>query len=277
MEERKTALSEKEERQSIWIEIEMKTIKIRNLEIGSGIPKICVPIVGKTRKEITSLAKVVKNSAADFAEWRVDWYEEGYQWTAVKETAQLLREILGEMPLLFTFRTAQEGGEKEISKERYEELNCQMAESKLADMIDVEVCMGKAIVQRIISVSHVCKTAVILSNHDFEKTPEKEEIIARLCRMQELDADIAKIAVMPQNAKDVLVLLSATQEMASCYAKCPIITMSMAQKGMISRVSGEIFGSAVTFGTVGRASAPGQIEAGKLKEALHVLHEEKPE
>lgn len=46
--------------------------------------------------------------------------------------------------------------------------------------------------------------------------------------MQELDADIPKIAVMPQNKKDVLTLLSATEEMASEYADRPIITMSMA-------------------------------------------------
>ena len=28
----------------------MNTIKVRNLEIGTGMPKICVPIVGKTEK-----------------------------------------------------------------------------------------------------------------------------------------------------------------------------------------------------------------------------------
>ncbi len=66
--------------------------------------------------------------------------------------------------------------------------------------------------------------------------------------MQELGADLPKIAVMPQNEKDVLVLLEATNEMFKIYADRPIITMSMSGMGVISRLCGEIFGSALTFG-----------------------------
>ena len=90
--------------------------------------------------------------------------------------------------------------------------------------------------------------------------------------MQELGADIPKIAVMPQNKKDVLTLLAATEEMVNNYADRPIITMSMAATGVISRVCGEVFGSALTFGAVGKASAPGQMGAGELKEMLTTLH-----
>ena len=54
---------------------------------------------------------------------------------------------------------------------------------------------------------------MVVSNHDFEKTPSKEEIVARLQKMQELGADLPKIAVMPQCKKDVLTLLAATEEM----------------------------------------------------------------
>lgn len=65
--------------------------------------------------------------------------------------------------------------------------------------------------------------------------------------MQELGADLPKIAVMPQNEKDVLVLLEATNEMFKIYADRPIITMSMSGMGVISRLCGEIFGSALTL------------------------------
>ena len=87
-----------------------------------------------------------------------------------------------------------------------------------------------------------------MSNHDFFKTPSKEEIISRLCAMQEKGADIPKIAVMPQSKKDVLTLLSATNEMVEEHANRPIITMSMAATGVISRLAGEVFGSCLTFG-----------------------------
>ena len=88
-----------------------------------------------------------------------------------------------------------------------------------------------------------------MSNHDFFKTPYKEEIISRLCAMQEKGADIPKIAVMPQSKKDVLTLLSATNEMAEEYATPPFFTMSMAATGVISRLAGEVFGSCLKFGS----------------------------
>lgn len=79
-----------------------------------------------------------------------------------------------------------------------------------------------------------------MSNHDFHKTPTAEEIVQRLRKMQELDADIPKIALMPQCKTDVLTLLSATLEMHERYADRPIITMSMAKNGVISRLAGEV-------------------------------------
>ena len=96
--------------------------------------------------------------------------------------------------------------------------------------------------------------------------------MARLQKMQEFGADLPKIAVMPQCRKDVLTLLAATEEMAGTYADRPIITMSMAKDGVISRICGEVFGSALTFGTAGKASAPGQIEVERLREVLEIFH-----
>ena len=77
---------------------------------------------------------------------------------------------------------------------------------------------------------------------------------------------------MPGNKKDVLTLLSATREMAEEYADRPIITMSMSGNGVISRLSGEIFGSAMTFGAAKKASAPGQMGVEDLRQVLQILH-----
>ena len=57
----------------------MNTIKVRNLEIGTGMPKICVPIVGKTVPEILENAKSAVQAKADVVEWRVDWYEDVFR------------------------------------------------------------------------------------------------------------------------------------------------------------------------------------------------------
>ena len=92
----------------------MNTVKVRNIEIGAGIPKICVPIVGVTREEILAAAETIKSTKADVVEWRVDWYEDIFDFAKTEETMKALREVLGETPILFTFRTSKEGGEKSI-------------------------------------------------------------------------------------------------------------------------------------------------------------------
>ena len=250
----------------------MNTVKVRNIEIGAGIPKICVPIVGVTREEILAAAGNIKSTKADVVEWRVDWYENIFDFTKTEATMQALREVLGEMPILFTFRTSKEGGEKAIETEAYVELNQNAAKTGLVDLVDVEAFTGDDVVKAVVEIAHENGVKVIASNHDFHKTPAKEEIVSRLRKMQELGADIPKIAVMPQNKKDVLTLLAATEEMVSEYADRPIITMSMSGTGVISRLCGEVFGSALTFGAVGKVSAPGQMRIEDLTTVLGLLH-----
>ena len=250
----------------------MNTVKVRNIEIGAGIPKICVPIVGVTREEILAAAENIKSTKADVVEWRVDWDENIFDFTKTEATMQALREVLGEMPILFTFRTSKEGGEKAIETEAYVELNQNAAKTGLVDLVDVEAFTGDDVVKAVVEIAHENGVKVIASNHDFHKTPAKEEIVSRLRKMQELGADIPKIAVMPQNKKDVLTLLAATEEMVSEYADRPIITMSMSGTGVISRLCGEVFGSALTFGAVGKVSAPGQMRIEDLTTVLGLLH-----
>jgi len=247
-------------------------VEVRGVRIGEGIPKICVPIVGTTRDEILAAAKSFESVKKDVVEWRADWFEGVFDFAQVEAVLKELRRVLGNTPILFTFRTANEGGEKAIEPAAYAELNKRAAATGLIDLVDVEAFTGDEVVRDIIESAHESGVVVVASNHDFEKTPEKDEIVRRLRKMQELGADIPKIAVMPQSRKDVLTLLSATEEMASKYADRPIITMSMSATGLISRLCGECFGSALTFGAVGKASAPGQMNASDLSEILNLIH-----
>ena len=250
----------------------MNTVTVRNTVIGEGIPKICVPIVGITKEAILDEARAITVLPADVVEWRVDWFENVFEFDKVQDVLTDLREVLGDTPILMTFRTSKEGGEKAIEDEAYAELNIKAAETGLVDRVDVEVFTGDEVVKKIIEGAHAAGVKVVASNHDFGKTPEKDDIVGRLRKMQDLGADIPKIAVMPNSKKDVLTLLAATEEMATEYADGPIITMSMAGTGVISRLAGEVFGSALTFGAAAKASAPGQMGVNDLKEVLTLLH-----
>ncbi len=204
-------------------------------------------------------------------EWRMNWYEDVERSAKVTELVKELRNVMGDTPLLCTFRTDKEGGVHPMSTEKYAKLNKAVAATGNADIVDVEIFTGDDIVREMIDAIHASGTKVIASNHDFDKTPAKSDLLYRLCKMQDMGADIPKMAVMPQTKKDVLTLLSATEEMASDYADRPIITMSMAGLGSISRIACEIFGSCLTFGSGAQASAPGQIGAEKLHQALSRL------
>lgn len=251
----------------------MKPVVIRNVRIGEGLPKVCAPIVGIKKEEILREAVTIRHSPVDIAEWRADWYEDVFDSERIKELLREIRGILGDMPLLFTFRTSKEGGEREAGPGEYMELNRSAVLSGDIDLVDVELFTGDEAVKDLICKAHMQNVRVIVSNHDFKKTPTKEELVRRLCKMQQLDADICKLAVMPENKKDVLTLLTATEEMVREYADRPVITISMGAEGVPSRLCGELTGSAVTFGQTARASAPGQIEVERLHTVLDILHE----
>lgn len=251
----------------------MKTVTVRNLVIGEGAPKIIVSLMGKDIATVKTEALAYRDADFDILEWRVDHFADVSSIDAVLEAARTIRDVMSDKPLLFTFRSAKEGGEQALSVADYIALNRAAVDSGLVDMIDLELFTGDEQVKATVEYAHAKQVLVIMSNHDFHKTPAAEEIIQRLRKMQELGADIPKIALMPQNKTDVLTLLSATLEMQEHYADRPIITMSMAKTGVISRLAGEVFGSAATFGAVKKASAPGQISVSDLRSVLTILHQ----
>ena len=246
-----------------------RSLKIRNIELGEGRPKVCVPVTGKTREDILAEAELARRVKADLIEWRADHYQDVSDVQKTKETLEKLRICAEDMPILFTYRT--EGREDSISKQEYSALNEMVIKTKYVDLIDIELFMGDEICERLCAKAHEEGCYAVISNHDFDGTPNDQTIVERLCKMRELGADVPKMAVMPHNAEDVLTLLSATNQYANAHADGPLITMSMGWLGGVSRISGEIFGSALTFGSTVRASAPGQLCVEDVKSVLHIL------
>ncbi|MGM9925721.1 MAG: type I 3-dehydroquinate dehydratase [Bacillus sp. (in: firmicutes)] len=252
----------------------MNVLKIRNVAIGEGAPKVIIPLVGRTEEQLLQEAGYIRSLQPDAVEWRADLYEEVENLQAVEAMLARLREVFKEELLLFTFRSHKEGGDKVISDAFYVELNQMAIRTKWIDLVDVELFHGAENVKKLLAAAKENGVFVIMSNHDFAKTPPKEEIIERLCRMQAYGADILKIAVMPKSAADVITLLDATNTMSTMHADRPIITMSMGGQGVISRLSGELFGSAMTFGAGKEESAPGQVPVAELRSVLEVLHKQ---
>ena len=250
----------------------MQTVQIKNVTLGEGAPKIIVSLMAKDIAAVKSEALAYRSADFDILEWRGDHFTAIADTAAALDALRELRAVFPDKPILFTFRSKKEGGEQEIAPEAYIALNIAMAESGLVDAIALELFTGDALVSQTIARAHAKGVKVIMSNHDFHKTPAKEEIVKRLTKMQELGADVPKIALMPESKADVLTVLAATLEVSEKIADRPIITMSMSKTGVISRLAGEVFGSAATFGAVQKASAPGQISVTDLRTVLSIIH-----
>jgi len=258
----------------------MQTVRIGYVEIGAGRPCIIAPITASSIDGVMDTATAMADLPVELAEWRLDMFAD-----AVVETPEglmpdlpyVLQSLAGlrtviPVSLIATFRTVEEGGSCPISDEGYAQLFKALCDSKYVDIIDVEAFHKSGRAAELIEYAHSRHVPVIASFHDFQATPDKGEIVRRLRYMQdELKADIVKAAVMPKCPADVITLLAATEEMTAKYADRPVITMSMGPLGVISRVCGQSFGSAATFGAVNGASAPGQMEVEELDEVLGIL------
>ncbi len=249
----------------------MKTVEMNDLVIGEGQPKICVPIVARTIDDAVSQAAAIEN--CDLIEIRGDYIENYNNSEYVAELVKSVRNVI-DKPFIFTFRTANEGGERNIRVSAYVNILKAIIKSGEIQMVDVELFSGEQVVREIVSFAREHHVHTILSNHDFNGTPDENELVQRLKAMERAGADIAKIAVMPRKNTDVLRLMMAT-ELASL--EIPVVTMSMGRLGMLSRISGEITGSAITFGAAGKASAPGQVEVTDLYHILSLIHKQMEE
>lgn len=248
-----------------------KSIKIRECRIGDGIPKICVPVMGRVEEEIIRYAGEAAAAEPDLVEWRADFFAGIEDKGRMYKVLETMRKCLGEIPLLFTVRTGREGGALSVPADIYGEILMEAAESGQADLIDVEVMPDTGSAAVWIESLHRKGVMVVGSNHHFHETPDTAEMNGILSGMEQAGADILKLAVMPDTAEDVLRLLAVTEEYRRRTEK-PLITMSMGRLGTISRLAGELIGSAVTFGSVTEASAPGQIGIADLKKILATLH-----
>ncbi len=251
----------------------LRTVKIRDVVIGEGRVKTIVPITGTTADEAIAQARVIGGSAqTDVVEFRVDFLDIALDAGKLAALGPKVAAQLNGKPLIVTFRTKAEGGNKTIADADYGALYETLLKAQFADLIDVEMFRSEAVVRRLVAGAHQVGAFIVMSNHDFSGTPPAAELLARLRRQQELGADVLKLAMMPRDPSDVLELLRATWEMASRYAERPMMTMSMGGTGVVSRLAGEIFGSAMCFGMIGRASAPGQVEVERLAAVLDIVH-----
>lgn len=238
--------------------------------------KTIVPITAKTKEQALAQAQVIANTAdADLAEFRIDLLSFASDTKQVIALGHELKKVLGNKPMIATIRTKNEGGQFEISDVDYGKTYQAYLKNPFMDWLDVEMFRDQKVVSEIVQKAHQKKVLIVMSNHDFQKTPSQDEIEKRLLKQDQMGADVLKIAVMPKSKQDVFALMNATLKVSQQTTK-PLLTMSMGQLGTISRVATANMGGSYSFGMIGEASAPGQIDVTKLKQILKTVQPTNP-
>ena len=285
----------------------MKSLPFLNPAAGSpaarnpGRPAVIVPTQAIDAERLAAdCAAAAATGIVDAVEWRIDPLlaaGSGSALTRAEAALRLLpRALTAGLPILVTVRTGFEGGQVEITEDDYAEavraLIGGIAEVGVGDgtaadadavavaaasgisgsgtsgvPVAVDVEIDRADSDSLIASARESGVSVVASHHNFEATDSADRLLGTFAAMSEAGADVAKVAMMPQEPADVLRLLEATAA-ADVSAAHPVLGISMGPLGRTSRIMGADFGSCATFAQIGQASAPGQIDAVVLAEIL---------
>jgi len=229
-------------------------IKIGRLFLGSS-PKIAAVITNSSDKK--NLKKSIEHGA-DLLELRIDFFKD-------IEPAILSRAIKGlrqyKIPLIATIRSRKEGGNRALSDRQRLDIFRHII--PYADGVDIELS-SKKIIKDIVSAAKKSNKKVIVSYHNFRKTPDARKLNRIIQEGKRAGADIVKIAAMAKDMNDMLRLAELTLKHKN------LIIISMGELAKISRVFFPIMGSFITYGTVSESSAPGQMPLKILKRELNL-------
>jgi len=249
----------------------IKAVDARGRKLGGETPLLCTPLVGRTRERVLAEAGSVLRQKPDIIEWRVDFFDAIGNTDTVIETTRALREVVGKRPIIFTRRSATEGGERiAIGDEEVVALYAAVAATRLVDFIDFEMGNDTEHLRRVRECTRRHEIRLILSYHNVSYTPGQDYLVDRFLEAERLGADVAMVQVMPRDRTDVLRLLAATAE-ADEKARIPLISISLGPLGSVTRMVGGLFGSWLSFAVGESASAPGQIPIGDLVTVYDII------
>ncbi|MDI6729552.1 MAG: type I 3-dehydroquinate dehydratase [Thermodesulfovibrionales bacterium] len=213
-----------------------------------------VPLIAGVLTD-TDVLTINKDSLnpADLIELRVDMFED-ISLEHIENIFRSARENF-KKPIIATVRDVKEGGQWEIS----DRLGIYRAVVPLSDVIDVEIG-SEDILTETKKLCNTYRKLLIGSYHNFEFTPDGGFLDNIVARGKKLGVDIVKIAAMAKDREDMIRLAFLTQR----HKESGIITMSMGDNGLPSRVFNPLFGSLITYGYINHPSAPGQLSASEL-------------
>ncbi|MGZ7160595.1 MAG: type I 3-dehydroquinate dehydratase [Methanobacterium sp.] len=215
-------------------------------------PMVCAPILEEKSESVLLKAGKAIKSGADILEFRIDALRN----PVADEVNNIIKEI--NYPIIATNRMKDEGGFFKGSDEERTSLLIEVAPN--VDIVDIELQTDEEFRQKVINASK----STIVSYHNFKNTPASSELL-NIVKMEQEIGNIAKFAVMPEDYKDTLTVLEVLSEVQNT------IGIAMGDMGRYTRLVAPVFGSPITYASIDKESAPGQLDVQTTKEILRKL------
>ncbi len=261
----------------------MRPLKVKDIVLEEGRPKIAVPITGRNHDEIIDEVEAALKTPCNILEWRADYYlneiddlaEKVESTEAHLEMIRILDDIdyvSGGMPLIFTIRGDRQGGKVSISREHAYDLASLAAQSRLVDFVDMELLDDdnsfneEQVIEQIYEIQSF-GVRVIISYHDYKGMPSVTEINNLVRFMRSIGADICKIAGTVSNKAEAVNMIKASAYLTR-GDQDPIIIIAMGEMGLMTRVAGGKYGSCISFAYGRTPTAPGQVDVKTLARLL---------
>lgn len=218
--------------------------------------KICVPVGAESFEELHTLCERAK-SVADIIELRLDYLS--------KMDFEKLLSLIGsiECQTLLTFRPKEQGGRSNASLEERTEFWSKVKNFP-ATFLDFELDLAQALKDE----KEVDWQRVIISHHDFEKTPEDLETLYET--MTKTPARILKIATQANDFTDCIKHFHLLER--AKHEGRELIPIAMGEAGKLTRILAPSRGSFLTYAALdeSQTNAPGQVTAKELREVYRI-------
>jgi 3-dehydroquinate dehydratase-1 len=230
----------------------------------------CIPLTGISMVEIESEIAEGMRQQCDYFEWRRDYFGIGDIISESQELENIMAicQKIGETGLIYTFRGKVEGGAGNWSDaDRLRGIKAAIC-SNLVDYVDVELVNSDSFHQEIMNALKAGQSGKILSSHNFNQTPEAQEITEIFSKMTEKHADVLKLAVKTETSLELQRLIKASLDFQTDRA---MIVIGMGSAGAVTRIAPEILGGSLSFAAGVKKTAPGQLEIAEISKLRDLL------
>jgi len=225
-------------------------------------PEICLSL------NCSSLSEVVEEVAefgefCEIIEWcagRMDGAENYAKETFLMD-AENVKRLCGKKKLIISFK----GDEIMTNKVLRWSMD-------IADIITIDADNSE--LERLVREAKRKRVKTLITYHNFETMPTKNEIAEQYLKMEKRGGDILKVACHAASEVDTYAVLEGAAAYSQLNAALPIVAIAMGEEGQVSRICAGDFGSVISWACGSKPTAPGQFNARQLSKYMDNYYKE---